>query len=62
MAETMMMLFFGHAEVEFRYQHTRNELRFIYLRSARAGRAAASAEISALRDSLRTGLKRIGVS
>jgi hypothetical protein len=62
MAETMMMLFFGHAEVEFRYQHTRNELRFIYLRSARAGRAAASAEIAALRDSLRTGLKRIGVS
>jgi len=62
MAETMMMLFFGHAEVEFRYQHTRNQLRFIYLRSTRAGRTSASTEIAALRDSLRTGLKRIGVS
>ncbi len=62
MAETMMMLFFGHAEVEFRYQHTRNRLRFIYLRSALGGRAAASAEIAALRGSLRAGLKRIGVS
>jgi len=62
MTETMMMLFFGHAEVLFRYQHTRNRLRFIYLRRALAGRAAASAEITALRDSLRTGLKRIGVS
>jgi anti-sigma regulatory factor (Ser/Thr protein kinase) len=28
MAETMMMLFFGHTEVEFRYRHTRNGLRF----------------------------------
>ncbi len=62
MAETMMMLFFGHAEVEFRYQHTRNRSRFIYLRSSCGGRAAASAEIAALRDSLRAGLKRIGVS
>ncbi len=62
MAETMMMLFFGHPEVEFRYRHSRNGLRFSYFRSALAGRAAASAEIAALRDSLRTGLKRIGVS
>ncbi|MCX6568744.1 MAG: ATP-binding protein [Candidatus Aminicenantes bacterium] len=62
MAETMMMLFFGHAEVEFRYQHTRNSSRFIYSRSAFPGRAAASNEIAALRDSLRAGLKRIGVS
>jgi len=62
MAETMMMLFFGHAEVEFRYRHTRNGLIFIYLRRALPGRAAASAEIATLRNSLRTGLKRIGVS
>ena len=62
MAETMMMLFFGHSEVEFRYQHTRNGLRFSYLRRAFPGRATASAEIAALRDSLRAGLKRIGVS
>jgi anti-sigma regulatory factor (Ser/Thr protein kinase) len=62
MAETMMMLFVGHAEVEFRYRHTRNGFIFFYLRRARPGRAAASSEIAALRDSLRTGLKRIGVS
>jgi anti-sigma regulatory factor (Ser/Thr protein kinase) len=62
MAETMMMLFFGHAEVEFHYRHTRNGLRFSYLRRAFPGRATASAEIAALRDSLRTGLKKIGVS
>ena len=62
MAETMMVLFFGHAEVAFRYQHTRNRLRFIYLRSAGGARATASAEIGALRDSLRAGLERIGAS
>ncbi|HUT07827.1 MAG TPA: ATP-binding protein [Candidatus Latescibacteria bacterium] len=62
MAETMMVLFFGHAEVAFRYQHTRNRSRFIYLRSAWSGRATASADIAALRDSLRAGLKRIGAS
>jgi len=62
MAETMMTLFFGHADVEFRYRQTRNGLRFSYFRSALTGRAAASTEIAALRDSLRTGLKRIGVS
>ena len=62
MTETMMMLFFGHPEVEFRYRHTRNGLRFSYLRPALPGRAAASAEIATLRDSLRAGLKRIGVS
>ena len=62
MAETMMVLFFGHAEVAFRYQHTRNRLRFICLRSAWSGRATASTEIAALRDSLRAGLKKIGAS
>ena len=62
MTETMMMLVFGHPEVEFRYRHTRNGLVFSYLRRALPVRGAASAEIAALRDSLRTGLKRIGVS
>jgi len=62
MAETMMMLFFGHADVEIRYQHTRNRMIFSYFRRAHGGRAAAPAEITALRDSLRTGLKRIGVN
>jgi hypothetical protein len=62
MTETMMMLFFGHPEVEFRYRHTRNGLFFSYLRRALPSRATASADIAALRDSLRNGLKRIGVS
>ena len=62
MTETMMMLVFGHPEVEFCYRHTRNGLRFIYLRRAFPGRATASTDIVALRDSLRAGLKRIGVS
>jgi anti-sigma regulatory factor (Ser/Thr protein kinase) len=62
MTETMMMLIFGHPEVEFRYRHTRNGLRFSYLRRAFPGRATASGDVAALRDSLRAGLKRIGVS
>ena len=62
MTETMMMLVFGHPEVEFCYRHTRNGLRFIYLRRAFPGRATAFTEIAAVRDSLRTGLKKIGVS
>jgi hypothetical protein len=62
MTETMMMLVFGHPEVEFCYRHTRNGLRFIFLRRAFPGRATASTDIVALRDSLRAGLKRIGVS
>jgi anti-sigma regulatory factor (Ser/Thr protein kinase) len=62
MTETMMMLFFGHPEVEFHYRHTRNGLRFSYFRRALPGRAAASTDVAALRDSLRAGLKRIGVS
>ena len=62
MTETMMMLVFGHPEIDFRYRHTRNGLRFSYFRRALPGRPAASADIAALRDSLRDGLKRIGVS
>jgi anti-sigma regulatory factor (Ser/Thr protein kinase) len=60
MAETMMMLFFGHPEVEFRYRHTRNGLLFCYLRRSCGGGAVAPAEISRLRDALKAGLKRIG--
>jgi hypothetical protein len=56
------MLFFGHPEVEFRYRHTHNGLFFCYLRRSGGGGAVAPAEISRLRDSLKAGLKRIGVS
>ncbi|MDP2958408.1 MAG: hypothetical protein Q8N53_18420, partial [Longimicrobiales bacterium] len=62
MTETMLMLVFGHPEIDFRYWHTRNGLRFSYFRRALPDRAAASADVAALRDSLRAGLKRIGVS
>ena len=62
MAETMMALFFGHPEVDFRYRHTRNGFSFSCLRHARGGGAVASEDIGALRESLRAGLKRIGAS
>jgi anti-sigma regulatory factor (Ser/Thr protein kinase) len=67
MAETMMALVFGHPEVDFIYRHTRNGKRFDFRRRGRpggngAGRAAAPAEILAIRDSLRAGLKRIGAA
>jgi len=62
MTETMMMLFFGHPEVDFRYRHTRNGMFFSYFRRGRGGRTVGPAEITALMDSLRAGLKRIGVS
>ncbi len=66
MAETMMALVFGHPEVGFFYRHTRNGRRFDFHRGglqgeSGAGRAPSSAEILAVRDSLRAGLKRIGV-
>ncbi len=66
MAETMMALVFGHPETGFVYRHTRNGRRFDFRRRGRpgesgAGRAPSSAEIQAVRDSLRAGLKRIGV-
>jgi anti-sigma regulatory factor (Ser/Thr protein kinase) len=64
MTETMMMLFFGHPEVDFIYRHTRNGRRFDFRRSglpgeSGVGRAPAPAEILAVRDSLRSGLKKI---
>jgi len=62
MAVTMMTLFFGHSDVVFRYTHTRNGIRFSYLRRGRTGpaTAAAPAELAALREALRSGLARIG--
>jgi len=67
MAETMMALVFGHPEVGFIYRHTRNGRRFDFRRGGLpgergAGQAPAPAEILAVKDSLKSGLKRIGVS
>jgi len=63
MTETMLLLFFGHPEVDFRYRHTRNGLCFRYLRRGHGGsQALAPAEIAGLKETLRAGLKRIGVS
>jgi hypothetical protein len=63
MTETMMLLFFGHPEIEFRYRHTRNGLHFSYFRRGSGiPRALAPAEIAEIEDALRAGLKRIGVS
>lgn len=59
-AATMMTLFFGHPDLAIRYTHTRNGSRFCILRSG--GRAAAAAEVSALRQALRAGLARIGAA
>jgi anti-sigma regulatory factor (Ser/Thr protein kinase) len=67
MAETLMMLVFGHPEIGFRYRHRRNgrDFRFDSLRfAARAGYgpAANPALITAVRETLRAGLKEIGAS
>lgn len=62
MAETMMTLFFGHPEIDFGYRHTRNGLRFSMSRRGRGGGAVHYAEIIALGEELRAGLKGIGAS
>jgi hypothetical protein len=63
MAETMMTLVFGHPEIAFRYRHSRNGLFFSYFhRGSGWPGSAMPAEIAKLRDSLRAGLERIGVS
>ena len=59
MAETLMTLFYGHPEVEFRFRHTLNGKSFSYSRRARV-RSVAPREISEVRRGLRQGLKRIG--
>jgi len=62
MTETLMTLFFGHAETDFFYRHTRNGRVFRYFRKGRPGGATAPADILALRERLRDGLRRIGAS
>ncbi len=62
MAETVMTFVFGHPEIDFGYRHTRNGLRFSFLRHGRSGKAASPAEIAAIRAALRSGLGRIGAS
>jgi hypothetical protein len=60
MAETMMTLFFGHPAIDFAYRHTRNGSRFSLSRRGRGGGPTDPAEITALGDALRRGLRRIG--
>jgi len=62
MAETIMTLVFAHPEIDFSYRHTRNGLRFSFLRHGRSGGSADPAEIAAIRTALRSGLERIGAS
>jgi hypothetical protein len=64
MAETMMMLVFGHPEIDFRYRHRRNGRAFSFASLGffdRAGGAPAWApeRIEKVRKALRVGLKRI---
>jgi hypothetical protein len=61
-AETMMVLFFGHPEIDFHYRHTRNGLRFSVLRRGGSTGTVSPAEIAGLSEALRSGLGRIGVS
>ena len=62
MAETLMTLFFGHPETDFLYRHTRNGHVFRYFREGGPAGAAAPANILALRERLREGLRRIGAA
>ena len=62
MAETMMVLIFGHPGIDFSYRHARNGLRFSMLRHSLRGGTIAAAEIAAVREGLRSGLARIGTS
>lgn len=66
MTETVMMLVFGHLEIDFRYRHRRNGRDFTFS-SCRfikslggGGLASGSVIIREVRKELRTGLKRIG--
>jgi anti-sigma regulatory factor (Ser/Thr protein kinase) len=65
MAATMMMLVFGHPEIDFRYRHRRNGRVFNFASPRffdRAGGAPAWApeRIERVQEALREGLKRIG--
>jgi len=63
MAETMMMLVFGHPEIDFRYRHRRNGRSFSF-RSRRflprTGPFWTPAAIGAVRTELARGLNKIG--
>jgi anti-sigma regulatory factor (Ser/Thr protein kinase) len=59
-SETLMILFFGHPEVGFRYRHCRNGSVYSYLRKSAGGGAVVPSDIAAIRDTLRAGLKGIG--
>jgi hypothetical protein len=67
MAETLMMLVYGHPGIDFRYRHRRNGREFIFnsrrlLGGADEGTVIAPETIGAVRKSLRTGLEKIGAS
>jgi hypothetical protein len=65
MAETMMMLVFGHPEIDFRYSHRRNGRTFSFASLpffAPPGPAWSPERIGKVRRVLRTGLKAIGAS
>jgi anti-sigma regulatory factor (Ser/Thr protein kinase) len=67
MTETIMMLVFGHPEVDFRYRHRRNgrEFHFASLRFFQGTGVAAAwspGRIERVRRALRAGLRRIGAS
>lgn len=67
MTETLMMLVYGHPEIDFRYRHRRNGRQFTFnsrrfLGQAGTGTTASPELIGTIRKALRTGLKRIGAS
>jgi len=57
----MMTLLFGHPEIGFLYRHTRNGRSFVYSRRGERDRDATIGDIGAVRNSLRSGLRKIGV-
>ena len=63
MAETMMMLVFGHPEIDFRYRHRRDGRVFSFRSAAvipRTGPVWGPETIRAVRTELARGLKKIG--
>jgi len=65
MAETMMMLVFGHPEIDFRYRHRRNGRTFSFASLpffAPPGPAWSPERIGKVRRALRAGLRGIGAS
>ena len=66
MAETVMMLVFGHPEVAFRFRHRRNgrDFRFDSRRfvAPEGGAAVSAAAVAAVREALANGLRSIGAS